>query len=382
MKLRPALSHWTGLWATLAAIAACAALTFAVPTPLPIKGALYAIPLTAIVYASYSEHAATALASATLGGVYAILQYDALDMIFPQRSDRILLGGTVAFITLGMSFSALGMRRVHDQAAGRALHAEHALAVDLSTKNAELELANAALTSANRALEAFTYVVSHDLKEPTRALAELARSLREDHARVLDDDGKDIVRRSVESSLRLETLLNGLLEFSRAAQIQPFELEVLRVDEVVVHAECRTRYETLLRERQGELVVEPGPAVRASVTGLCQVMGNLVLNAIKHNPEGGARVHVRSRTRDDDPRLVDVLVSDNGPGYPQALIQHFNRAGRGRPTTLRGGFGLIIARQATEKMGGRMQIANSPEGGARAVITLAAAPTREGSRSA
>lgn len=373
VKERRSLRHWAGLWATLAAIAACATLTFATPTPLPIKGTLYAIPLAAIVYASYSAHQAPAIASATVGSIYAFIQYGALDLIFPSQSDRLLLGGAVALITFGMSFVAHRTRRAHDQLAERALRAEHALAADLSTKNAELQQTNAALTDANRALESFTYVVSHDLKEPARALAELTRALQEDHAPALDAEGKAIVQRSIDSSLRLQALLSGLIDYSRAARIQATELDAIRIEDVVAHAECRTRYESLLRDRQGSVAVVAGPAVRASMPGLCQVLGNLILNAIKHNPRPGAHVNIFSGSCIEDPGLVEVAVEDDGPGYPEVLIERFNRVSVARPATLHGGFGLIIAREATEKMGGRMRLDHAARGGARTVITLQAA---------
>lgn len=361
------------MWATLAAIAACATLTFATPLPLPLKGALYALPLAAVLFASYSPWKALGIASATLGSAYAFIHYDALDMIFPQRSDRLLLGGAVALITYGMSFAARRVRRLQDDLADRVLHAEHALAVDLTAKNVELQNANAALTNANRALEAFTYVVSHDLKEPARALGQLTSALHEDHARALNDEGKELVKRSLDSSHRLQALLASLIEYSRATQIQPAQLRPLRIEDVVSHAECSTRYESLLRDRQGTIDVEAGPPVSASMVGLSQIVGNLVLNALKHNPRAGPRVHVRSEACMDDPRLVDVVFDDDGPGYPEALAEQFNQVGTARPTTLRGGFGLIIAREAAEKMGGRMRLDHAPGGGARTIVTLHAA---------
>lgn len=277
-----------------------------------------------------------------------------------------------------VKFKLLRVRRVKVGVADHAPHAEHALAVGLAAKNAELERANAALTSANRALESFTYVVSHDLKEPARALAELTQALQEDHARALNAEGKEILQRSIDSSHRLQALLSGLIEYSRAARIRPAELDAIRVEDAVAHAECRTRYEALLRERQGSVAVEAGPPVRASMPGLCQVLGNLILNAVKHNPRRGACVHIRSRASAEDPQLVDVVVDDDGPGYPKTLVEHFNRTSLGaRPTSIHGGFGLLIAREATEKMGGRMRLDHAAGGGARTTLTLRAAQAEE-----
>ena len=354
--------------ATLGAVTLAAIITYATPTPLPIKGALYALPLGAIIYASYSGRAWVAFACATIGSTYALFHYGALDEIFSSRGDRLLLGAAVVLVTFGMSLTAFRMRRTQNALAASAVRIEKEHA-------AKLESANAALRDANHTLEAFTYVVSHDLKEPARALAEFTRILQEEHADRFDTDAKDIIARAAEASLRLEALLAGLLDYSRATQIRPHEIQVIRVDEVLRHSECLLRYERVLTERGGELAVEEGPPVLSSMSGMCQVVGNLVLNSLKHKPDGGAVVRLRSSPSESAPRMVDVTVEDNGPGYPALLIKQFNAARRGSPTTLRGGFGLIIAREASEKMGGYMTIRNAPEGGAQTLITLPAAPS-------
>lgn len=365
MHDRPEASKWSGLVATLVAVTIAAVLTYATPTPLPIKGALYALPLAAIVYASSSGRPWVAIVCATIGSVYALFHYDALDEIFSKRADRLLLGSTVVLVTFGMSLTALRMRRKQNVLRERAVRVERDHA-------ATLERANAALTHANRTLDAFTYVVSHDLKEPARALGALTRSLQEDHAASFDAEARDLVARAAEASLRLETLLAGLLDYGRATQIQPHETQVIDVADVLRHSQCLTRYERVLTERGGELTVDAGPPVRASMTGMCQVVGNLVLNSLKHKPEGRASVRVGSRPNESEPSMVDVTVEDDGPGYPADLVEEFSVAKRGRPTTLRGGFGLIIAREASEKMGGQMTIRNAPNGGARTIITLPA----------
>lgn len=251
----------------------------------------------------------------------------------------------------------------------------HALAImrDVTEQvrlNEKLEASNAELRAANETLEAFTYVVAHDLKEPVRALDSFSRALEEDHGAELSPDALDLVQRNRATSERLARLLAGLLDYSRASRILPSDLEPIRVEEALHHPDCVTRFQNVLEERNARLVVTPGPAVQASLAALCQTLGNLVLNSVKHNPGPGAVVRVCSRTWTQDPRMVEVVVEDNGPGFPEAVRERFNRARRGRPQTVRGGFGLIIAREAVEKMGGRMWLDRSAEGGASAHILL------------
>ena len=248
---------------------------------------------------------------------------------------------------------------------------------DLEASNRALAASNHALSDANETLEAFTYVASHDLKEPVRALESYSRALQEDHGALLegDADAADLVRRVRDNAGRLRRLIEGLLDYSRAARIAPHELEPLRVEDALHSSDCRTRFEHMLAERNGRLAVDPGPAVHASMAGLCQVLGNLVLNALKHNKRAGPVVRVRSATSREDPALIEVVVEDNGPGFPEPVLQAFHRAKGGRPSTISGGFGLIITRQAVEKMGGTMWLHNLPEGGGAVHFTLTAATT-------
>ena len=356
--------------ATLLGIGVAWLFTFVLPSPLPVRGVLYAVPLAGVVFAAYALGLGPAVLSAALASAYAFAHYHSLSGIFPALQDRLILSAGVALITFAIALVGGLQKRRTDRLAQEALSRERAHSAMVEAANAKLSEANRQLTEANGALEAFTYVVSHDLKEPVRAIREYSRALQEEHATGLDEDGQEIVARTREASERLSHLILGLLEFSRAARIMPHELEAIRVEEALQASECIARFESLLRERNARLVVEPGPAVRASVAGLCQVLGNIVLNAVKHNPRPGPVVQIKSATWQDDPAFVEIVVDDNGPGFPAAVVEAFNKTKRGRPSTLRGGFGLIITREAVEKMGGRMWLEKSPLDGARVRFTL------------
>ncbi|HWH08763.1 MAG TPA: HAMP domain-containing sensor histidine kinase, partial [Candidatus Thermoplasmatota archaeon] len=315
---------------------------------LPLLGVLYAFTLAAVVAAAFLGGTRGGLLASVPAGAYALWHYYQLEGIFPAPRDRLVLGVSVVVITFGIAAVTGHLRRREEARAKALLDAEHAHGEAQRAKAVELE-------RANQTLEAFTYVVSHDLKEPVRALVEYNRALLHDHGDALDPEAKELVERSRDAGERLARLLEGLLEYARASQIQPHELVPLRVEDALGAAECAARFENVLRERNARLDVTPGPAVHASLTGICQVLGNLVLNALKHNPRPAPVVRIHSRTDPEDPRMVSLVVEDNGPGFPPELVRMFNDARRGRPSTLRGGFGLIITRQAVEKMGGWME---------------------------
>jgi two-component system sensor histidine kinase BaeS len=98
---------------------------------------------------------------------------------------------------------------------------------------------------------------------------------------------------------------------------------------------------------------------------LGQVITNLLTNAVRHTPQGGA-VTV---TVMPDPASVTVVVADTGPGIqgdPDRVFDRFAKAADSGGS----GLGLTIARQLVERHGGRLTAANDPAGGARFTVTL------------
>ncbi len=100
---------------------------------------------------------------------------------------------------------------------------------------------------------------------------------------------------------------------------------------------------------------------------MLQVLRVLVDNAVRHTPPGST-VTLRTETT---PWGASVIVSDNGPGIPQELLERiFERFFRGPGAAARGtGLGLAIARELAERMDGRL-LASSGSGGMRFTLEL------------
>lgn len=225
------------------------------------------------------------------------------------------------------------------------------------------------LRSSNEALQAFTYVVSHDLKEPVRGIDAYLRVLREDHAQELSPDAQRLVVGAHEANARLAALLKSLLDLSRVGHAR-LQLVDVRVDDVLGSSECRLAYQRLAEASGSTVDADASVAVRAAVPILAQALGNLVANAIAHGGEGPRVVRVVARREGD---VVEVSVEDDGRGYPPEVLAAFN-AGHPAPR----GFGLVIAQRAVERLGGRFWLARSDAlGGAAARFSLPAAQPRD-----
>lgn len=177
-------------------------------------------------------------------------------------------------------------------------------------------------------------------------------------------EGIAIVRRAADS---LVAQAEGLLEEAKA-ELHSLELapEMLDLAEVL-HQSARAR-----RAPKHTIVVdEAGPVwVRADPTGLQQVLGHLIENAVKYSPSGG---QITLRVRGDGTAAV-LEVQDEGVGLPEGgaerIFEPFHRGGspdRSKPGV---GLGLYIVRKLVEAMGGTVAAAGKPGAGSTFTVRL------------
>lgn len=228
----------------------------------------------------------------------------------------------------------------------------------------------AQLEGARGEMEAFSYSVAHDLRAPLRAMHGFAYALLEDYAdRPLDEEGREYLRRIMESSGRMDALIQDLLAYSRLAReeipLQPLEpLALLR--------EVLAEMSPELESRGAQVEVDEGcPAVQAHGVTLKQVLTNLLSNAVKFVAPGvRSRVRVYAEATD---RKVRLFVEDNGIGierkYLDRIFRVFERIHRSEEYAGTG-VGLAIVRRAVERMGGSVGVESEPGKGSRFWIEL------------
>ena len=196
-------------------------------------------------------------------------------------------------------------------------------------------------------------IVSHDLGNPLAAASIMARRLH-----LADPSDSEKVREcasAIETSTnQMTTLIKDLLLFSK---LQSGTFVVRK------HAECAAdMVETAVsivraqaEERRQALTIDvPAmlPDVACDKSRIVQALSNLLGNAIKYTPQGGA-IAVRARLHDGD---LAMSVSDNGPGIPpEALPRIFDRYWQAQAAKCAGaGLGLAIAKGIAEAHGGRI----------------------------
>ncbi|HEX4526939.1 MAG TPA: HAMP domain-containing sensor histidine kinase [Gaiellaceae bacterium] len=210
------------------------------------------------------------------------------------------------------------------------------------------------LAASREAERNFLLSVSHELKTPLTAIRGYAEGLA-DGAFGADEAARTI---GLEAG-RLERLVRDLLDLARMNRAE-FSVRREPVDLAQIAREAVNRHEAAAREFGVELQAAGSETwVEADHDRLLQVASNLVENALRETPAGGA-VTVRA-----EPGLL--VVADTGPGIPAADVAHaferfylYDKVGKDRPVG--SGLGLAIVKQLATAMGGDVRVESGPTG--------------------
>jgi signal transduction histidine kinase len=243
-------------------------------------------------------------------------------------------------------------------------------AAEIVSLNAGLRRRAAELEAANAELDAFTGVVSHDLRAPLRAIEGYARMVEEDYFERLDGEARRLLKVVRDECRKMERLIENLLSFTRCsrAPLQPALIDMAEL--------ARTAFIEL---RNGDAARAPSlrvaqlPAGRGDPDLIRQVWMHLLSNAIKYcarqpqstveidgQVEGGESVY---------------CVRDNGAGfdmrYYDRLFGLFQRPPGGERAG-GAGVGLAIVERVVTRHGGRVWAEGKPNEGAAFYFSLPA----------
>lgn len=237
---------------------------------------------------------------------------------------------------------------------------------DALSKSREHE---AQVNAANKELDEFAYIASHDLKEPLRGIHNYASFLKEDHADQLDAEARRYIDRIQQLAERMADLIEHLLAYSRLGYV---ELARTTVDTGAVVDAVAEDLKPLL-DSQGVELRRTGhlPVVKGDATRIRQVFQNLIANAAKYNDKPVKWAEVGC----DDNRVPPLFyVRDNGigiaPHHQDAVFQIFKRLHEQSKYGGGAGAGLTITRKIIERHGGRIWLESVPSEGTSFYFTL------------
>ncbi len=227
-----------------------------------------------------------------------------------------------------------------------------------------------------RMKDEFLSSVSHELRTPLTnvvSFAELLTQMPTAHAPEIAEFAGIILA----EGRRLARLVDDVLEYNQLETgeitVAAHPVDVGKVAQLAVDAFAQS---ARAKEIELRLAVDGAPVVAmADQRQLTKVLSRLLDNALKFTAPGGHVVVEVERERD----AVTVAVADDGPGIPLALQEKvFERFFQiGDPLTEKpagAGLGLAIGKSIVEHLGGTIRCEDASSGGARFVLTLAAAP--------
>lgn len=210
--------------------------------------------------------------------------------------------------------------------------------------------------------EEFLSNVSHELRSPLAAMHQFARILEDEIPGPLNGEQKQYVGIILRNGRQLESMINDLLEVTRIqAGKLTVEQQCISLQDAV--SDTVRSFLPAARARGILLCAELGdelPLAYADPIRVRQVLENLVTNAIKFTPEGGA-VWIRVTANEHDPTSLTLEVSDTGCGIAPESAQkiferlyqepdHDHQARKGL------GLGLYISRELVVRQGGKIWV--------------------------
>jgi two-component system sensor histidine kinase/response regulator len=248
----------------------------------------------------------------------------------------------------------------------------------LRRENAELQereqRRSEELAVAYQDLESFSYSISHDLRAPLRTIDSFAQVLEDDFAESLGEEGRRVIGIIRRGSQKMDQLIVGLLEFSRAGRER---LDLDRIDMTALARSAAAEVMAVYTGPQPHIDIAELPTIGGDATVMRQVWCNLVGNALKYSakrPE--PRIRISGRIED---REAIYQVEDNGAGfdmrYADKLFGVFQRLHRTEDFSGTG-VGLAIVQRIVARHGGRIWAQGAPDAGACFQFALPIEPAK------
>ena len=223
------------------------------------------------------------------------------------------------------------------------------------------------LERSNKELESFAYVASHDLQEPLRMITSYLQLLEFRYKGKLDDDADEFIKYAVDSAIRMQELIDGLLAYSRiGTHGKPFEL----VDCTAIFNRTLDDLKMAIEESGAIITNDPLPIVTADDMQIGQLYQNLIGNAIKFHGEEPPLIHVSAMQGNNE---WVFSVDDNGIGIEPEYVDNIFTIFKRLHSTMKypgTGIGLALSKKIVERHGGRIWVESEPGKGSTFYFTI------------
>lgn len=238
----------------------------------------------------------------------------------------------------------------------------------------------ASLEQANKDLDRFAFMASHDLQEPLRKIRMFSDRLALRYNDLMDDDGRINIQRIHKAAERMQNLITDILTFSKISVDTPSfvdaDLNAL-INEVLVDLDEE------IKNKNGQVVVEKLPTLCVNPSLIKPLFHNLIGNALKYSKkdaspyvkissEISSQINGKS-TNGASPKYCRIYIQDNGIGFDQKYAEeifgmfkrlHHNSEFQGT------GIGLALCKKIVEQHSGYISARSKVNEGSTFIISL------------
>jgi signal transduction histidine kinase len=309
----------------------------------------------------------------------------AVDYIFKPINPELLRAKVSVFIDLYKKNHQLLMQEDKLKAINKNLENEIKERKNSEDKVHELNkklLVNIeSLETANKELDRFAFMASHDMQEPLRKIRTFSDLLAIKHKDQLDEDAQSKIRIIQKAAVRMQELIKDILTFSKiSTEKEPF----VKTDLTPLVQEVVDELDNAIQEKKANINIAPLPTLSVNPVLIKSLFLNLIGNAIKYSkPDVPPEIRIYCDNLDADQKrntqlkYYRIFITDNGIGfnqkYAEQIFDMFKRLHV--HTEYEGtGIGLALCKQIMEKHNGYINAVSSENEGATFIISL---PTKE-----
>jgi light-regulated signal transduction histidine kinase (bacteriophytochrome) len=239
----------------------------------------------------------------------------------------------------------------------------------------------ASLESANRDLDRFAFMASHDLQEPLRKIRTFSDRLFVKYKEVLDEDGITNISRIQKAAERMQALITDILTFSK---ISSEKIDFVLTDMNGLVKEVLSEIEEEVRAKKADIELSELPSLQVNPGLMKPLFQNLFSNALKYcKKEIPPRIKISSEVSvnsDHKPngknggrRYCRIIIEDNGIGFDQRYAEEifgmFKRLHRN--TEFEGtGIGLALCKKIVEQHNGYISARSKINEGSTFIVSL------------
>jgi signal transduction histidine kinase len=233
------------------------------------------------------------------------------------------------------------------------------------------------LESANRDLDRFAFMASHDLQEPLRKIRTFSDLLFVKYQELLDNSAIGYINRIQNAAIRMQTLITDILAFSR---INNEKDTFVNYNLNIVLQEVLDELDTTVQEKKAQIMADELPNIDVNPGLMRPLFFNLISNALKYSKKDTPpAINIRSEISQDKSVTKDAIqycriyVQDNGIGfdrvYAEQIFDMFRRLHV--HSEFEGtGIGLTLCKKIVEKHNGFISVQSKVNTGSTFIISL------------